>query len=287
MTMYPTPRSVRIQPNRGRRRRVGWIGGVPPGRRVGQRRRRGGFLGPPETEDRGIERDRFFGPPDTRDDRPYGGIPRPGSENRGIRPLPIPVRGVPNYQTGGGRPGGGGITPGPPQGSGSQVGTGTGGLPLDPAFEAGRRALEDELAAYLAGIAPQRDALLAQGNLAEARLGTNEGLDRRRMMDMLAERGAVGGGVQRFDEGNLATDYARQRQDLASQLAQGLAGFAGQEGEARGGYQRGLMELLLASAANAANSPYTPTPRPGGGRRRNRGGGGGRPRPNPRRRRRR
>jgi hypothetical protein len=135
-------------------------------------------------------------------------------------------------------------------------------MPLDPAFEAGRRMLDDELAARLAGLEPGRAALLAQGELGQARLGTNEKIDQGRMMEALAERGALFGGVQRKDQGELSTDYLRQRQDLANMQAQGLADFSTQEGEAQGGYQRGLMELLLASAANSAQSPYTPTPKP-------------------------
>jgi hypothetical protein len=149
------------------------------------------------------------------------------------------------------------------------------GLPLDPTFEAGRRMLDDELAARLAAFGPGRAALLAQGQLGEARLGTNEGIDRGRMMEQLAERGALFGGVQRKDEGELSTDYLRQRQDLANMQAQGLADFSAQEGEARGGYQRGLMELLMDSANRSAMSEYTPTPQPGSAPR-------PRPRPRPR-----
>lgn len=150
------------------------------------------------------------------------------------------------------------------------------GLQLNPFLEAGRRSLDDELAARLAGITPGREQLLAQGRLQEARLGTNEGLDRRRMMEMLAERGALGGGVQRIDEGNLATDYLRQRQDLAQMIAEGLAGFSGEEADARGDFQRGLSELYLEAASQQANDPYSPTgaanrnPRPGTPRRRRR-----------------
>jgi hypothetical protein len=160
-------------------------------------------------------------------------------------------------------PGAGYLGPPQTQPGGAGGAPAQGGLPLDPQFEAGRRILEDELAARLGGLGPLRAALQAQGQLQEARLGTNEGIDRSHMMTGLAERGALGGGVQRQDEAHLATDYMRQRQDLANMIAGGLADYANQEADARGGYQRGLMELLLSSANNSAQSPYTPTPHAG------------------------
>jgi hypothetical protein len=143
-------------------------------------------------------------------------------------------------------------------------------MPLDPMFEQGRRFLDDELAAILGTVPGAREQILASQGLAEARLGTNEAADFDQLRQVMAARGIFGSGIQRQDEGELGTDYLRQRQDLASNVGTSLADLARYEAEARANYARGLQELLMESAANSAASQYTPTPGPGTTNRRRR-----------------
>ncbi len=195
---------------------------------------------------------------------------------------PAPVGGWPGPV---GPPGGGpGGSPGgiPGGASGPNQPPGAGGLPLDPYFEAGRRSLDDMLAAQLAGLAPAREQIMAQQGLSEARLGTNEGNDIERLMSQMAARGILNSGIQRENRADLGTDYLRSRQDLTNMTAAQLAQLTGAEGDYRGDFQRQLMELLLQSAARNAQDPYAPIDTGtspgavgGGGRRRRRGGGGG------------
>lgn len=117
------------------------------------------------------------------------------------------------------------------------------------------------LASQLSPIAPGREQLLAGQQLQQTRLGTNEGIDQRSLLESLNARGAYGGGIQNRDMGRLGTDYLRQRQDLATTTAGGLSGYAQQEADARATYQRGLQELLLQLAQRQAVSPYAVTPR--------------------------
>lgn len=135
------------------------------------------------------------------------------------------------------------------------------GLPLDPFFEAGRRSLEDEMTGRLASIAGLRGQLGPERDLALARIGTNEGIDRRQLDEGLAGRGVFESGIRTRDQGMLGTQYLRTRQDLANDFGQRTAGLANQEADVRGGYQRGLMELLMDLANRQAQSPYAPTPR--------------------------
>jgi hypothetical protein len=165
-----------------------------------------------------------------------------------------------------GRPpgqGGGGGTPPPGGGGGGGDANGDGipdNLPLDAYFEAQRRQLNDALMARLGYINPQREQVGADRALQEARLSTNEGVDTNRLLEQLASRGAFGGGVQVRDQGYLGTDYLRQRQDLASQVAQAMSGLSQQESEAQSQYSQGLMEALLALAQRQAASQYAVTP---------------------------
>lgn len=179
---------------------------------------------------------------------------------------------VPPGANPGGRPPGqgGGTDTGGGAGGGTGGGTGGGGdangdgipdnLPLDAYFEAQRRQLNDALMARLGYINPQREQIGADRALQEARLNTNEGVDTNRLLEQLASRGAFGGGVQVRDQGYLGTDYLRQRQDLASQVAQSLSGLSQQESEAQSQYSSGLMEALLALAQRQAASQYAVTP---------------------------
>lgn len=146
---------------------------------------------------------------------------------------------------------------GPAAGGVGAGGTATGvGLPLDPLFEAQRRALEDALAAQLQPLGPARDRILAEQNLQQTRLGTNQGVDQRRLMDLMAARGIVNSGIQARDTGRLATDYLRQYQDLANTTAGQLGEVSTAEAGAQAEYQRGLMELLLALANRSSQDPY-------------------------------
>ena len=175
-------------------------------------------------------------------------------------PRPDPTGGGPGIPGGtpgpttGGQTGGGGTTP-PPGGTDPAT-----GLPLDAYFEAQRRALNDALMARLGASAPQRELIAAQQGLQTARLGTNEQVDTRHLLESLAGRGAFGGGIQTRDQGYLGTDYLRQRQDLASNVASGYAGLAQGDAEAQAQYSSGLVEALLALAQRQATSQYAPVP---------------------------
>jgi len=135
-------------------------------------------------------------------------------------------------------------------------------LPLDPYYEQQRRLLQDAYTARMGQIAPQREQVLADRTLQEARLGTNEGVDTRRMLESLAGRGAFGGGIQARDQGYLSTDYLRQRQDLATNVANALSQLSMGESEAGLQLNQGLMEALLELANRQAMSEYAVTPQP-------------------------
>jgi hypothetical protein len=135
-------------------------------------------------------------------------------------------------------------------------------MPLDPRFEAIRRALEANLQAELAGVNPAREALGAEKNVALARMATDEERAKRAAMENLAARGLATSPIAGVPLGELATEAARNRQDLAAAIAEALGGISQAEAGAYGDYQAGLAEALLQSGQESALSQYTPTPRP-------------------------
>jgi hypothetical protein len=65
----------------------------------------------------------------------------------------------------------------------------------------------------------------------------------------------------------LATDYARQHQDLATSIADALGGLSTQAGDVQSTYESDLLEALLGSAGrsaadtNAAVDQYSTSPK--------------------------
>lgn len=132
------------------------------------------------------------------------------------------------------------------------------GLPLSPEFEQGRRMLEDELAAALAQIQVGRDEIPAIVNMIEARLKNDEVDDVRRTNEAANARGLYNSGIRTTDVGRVNQAYGRQRQDVGTEMARTLRDLAGQESTARGGYDRGLLELLLEEGRRTAADPNAP-----------------------------
>ena len=175
--------------------------------------------------------------------------------------------------------GGGGQNGGPPQGFGQNQGQGQGqhqgtgasqnpgtiqqalaSLPLDPQFEAVRRVLEDNLARSLSEVQVGQQQVGAQQGLQTARMNTNQGNDQQQLLESMAGRGTLNSSIYGDQTGLLATDYARQHQDLANSIASSYSGLSNQAGDAYATYNQGLAEALLASGQNSANDPNAVTP---------------------------
>lgn len=133
-------------------------------------------------------------------------------------------------------------------------------LPLSPYFEAGRRSLNDQYSQTLAQINAGRSQVQPQLNLGLARLGTDQGIDYRRLQSTLADRGIYNSGVTNTSRNQLFTQYDRQRQDYAQQAQDQLGNFAQQDAQARLSYVQGLQQLLLAAAQAAAADPGLGSP---------------------------
>jgi hypothetical protein len=116
--------------------------------------------------------------------------------------------------------------------------------------------------------------------VALARLATNEGVDVQSLLENMAARGTVNSSIYGDNRNLLATDYARQHQDLATSIADALSGLSVQAGDVQSDYESQLYEALLGSAdrsaadENAAVDQYRTTkkPRKPRKRRRNRRG---------------
>ena len=145
--------------------------------------------------------------------------------------------------------------PGTPEAKLSEVEQALAQLPLDPQFEAIRRLLTAQRDQALAQVNAARGNLTAEQAVAQARLNTNAGVDQQRLMEAMAGRGIFNSSITTDNRGLLATDYARQQQDLTTSVAQALAGLSGDENAAYQNYDQGLIEALLSSAANSAADP--------------------------------
>lgn len=179
---------------------------------------------------------------------------------------------------------GGGAAPG---GTGAGTGAGGGGggaasgLRLSPEAEAVRRSLEDELSGTLAGLNVQREQIGPMMNAILTRLVENQNEDLRVTDENANERGLFHSGIRTRDRSRVTGGYDRQRQDLASSVAQQYAGLANQESGARSNFQKQWANALLGIAQNMANDPNAAVSAPSGGGGSggggNSGGGGGAP----------
>lgn len=133
-------------------------------------------------------------------------------------------------------------------------------MPIDPFYEQARRQLEDQLQAALAQITAQRPEMMASNNLFMQRLATNQGIDTHQLNASLAGHGIFNSGIRTVDTGRLNTQYDRQRQDQAFQLAQSLAGLSQQASTARLGFNQGIAEARLESARRLGSDPYAVLP---------------------------
>ncbi len=147
----------------------------------------------------------------------------------------------------------------PAQPSGGDTGAGVpGGVPLDPAYIAQQRMIQNQLNQTLQGTNPALEQIAAQQALAQARLGTNQSNDQQALMESLAGRGVLDSSLYGTNLGNLATNYLRQNQDLAGNVAQAYGGVYQDQQNAYNQAQQQLVEALIAASNNAATSTYTP-----------------------------
>lgn len=133
-------------------------------------------------------------------------------------------------------------------------------LPLDPAFEAQRRALENQLQTTLGSIGPAREQVASQENQALARMTTDEANATQNLNENLVGRGIEQSSIRPQLLGDLATQSLRNRQDLAGQVANAYGDIAQAATGAYGDYAQGLAEALLSLANRQATSPYSLTP---------------------------
>lgn len=137
--------------------------------------------------------------------------------------------------------------------------TSSGGFPLTGEFEAGRRALDDQLTGTLGSILAQRQLVGPQMNLYLTRLGNDQAIAARQLRESMADRGIYNSGITRQNQILQNTGFDRTRQDYGTNAAQQYSALAQQEQEARLSYSRGLQDLLLRIAAMQAGSPYLTT----------------------------
>jgi hypothetical protein len=95
--------------------------------------------------------------------------------------------------------------------------------------------------------------LSAEEQVALARLATNEGVDVQQLLENTAARGTLNSSIYGDDRSLLATDAARNRQDLASSIADALGGLSVQAGDVQSNYESDLMAALMGSADRSAN----------------------------------
>lgn len=136
------------------------------------------------------------------------------------------------------------------------------GLPLSPEFEAGRRALEDELSGTLASIATSREELMSMVELVKARLATDLADEKRMIDEQMNARGIFDSGVRTRDTNRAQFQSDRTLVDVGLDAAGKLNQLAASESGARSSYLKGLAELLMNAARNSATDENAPTPRP-------------------------
>lgn len=142
------------------------------------------------------------------------------------------------------------------------------GLPLDPAFEAQRRALEDSLASALLNIGIAREEIPAMVRMLSNRIMTDQQLANRQVNEAVNARGLYNSGIRQTELGIAGLPFDRARQDLALEAARQYQELLRREADARLAYQQGLTEALIALQQRVRELGV---PLAGGG-----GGGGGR-----------
>lgn len=147
---------------------------------------------------------------------------------------------------------GGGQSPGGGNQGGGNQGGGQPTLPLDPAFEAGRRALDDQLSATLAGLGASRQEIQATLALVMARLEQDRAEALSQTNEAANARGIYNSGIRFEDLGDVYSDFQRQQQDLAADAGRQARELAMAESGARADYGRGISELLADLAARSA-----------------------------------
>jgi hypothetical protein len=158
-------------------------------------------------------------------------------------------------------------TPGQPTGQPAPTGQ-TNTLPLDPIYEAQRQQAQAQFDRQMSAISAAGLRLTNEEAVALARLATNEGVDVQSLLENMAARGTVNSSIYGDNRNLLATDYARQHQDLATSIADALSGLSVQAGDVRSDYESQLYEALLGSAdrsaadENAAVDAYRTTKKP-------------------------
>lgn len=128
------------------------------------------------------------------------------------------------------------------------------GMPLDPNFILTRTGAQGQLSGTLAGLSGQRAYLGAQNELGLARLGTDERLQGDLLNEQLAGRGIYDSSIATDDRFNLATQYTRQRQDMANTMLQQYGALGSQANQAWLDYQNTLAQALYRSARDNTNS---------------------------------
>jgi hypothetical protein len=126
-------------------------------------------------------------------------------------------------------------------------------LPLDPIYEAQRQAAQANFDRQMSAIQASGLRLSAEEQVALARLATNEGVDVQQLLENTAARGTLNSSIYGDDRSLLATDAARNRQDLASSIADALGGLSVQAGDVQSNYESDLMAALMGSADRSAN----------------------------------
>lgn len=121
-------------------------------------------------------------------------------------------------------------------------------FPIDPLYEAQRRAADDALSAELASIGIARDQIPAVRDLLLARMATDQGETNRQINNVMNDRGIWDSGITTANIARSDLQYDRARQDQAFQFQQVLNELLGRESEATLGYDQNLMEAMLALA---------------------------------------
>jgi hypothetical protein len=131
-------------------------------------------------------------------------------------------------------------------------------LPLSPAFEAQRRAVNDQLSATLAQIGVAQQEIPAMVNMITARMSTQQGLDTNRLNESMIGRGLYDSSIRQQDTGYLNADYDRGRQDVAMDAVRQYRDLATQQSQARTYAEQQLAEMLLALAQETLGDPSAP-----------------------------
>ena len=166
-----------------------------------------------------------------------------------------------------------GSTPYRPSGSASQ-------LPLSSAYESGQRGLYGTLQGELGAINARRGQLPYEQNLqlgrynqdqqrGVGRINQDAGWQYGRTNENMSERGIFNSGLRDQQLGRDSALFQRQRQDLDTSIGRGredlgmnysreLSDLGQRESAAYGGYNRGLMDLMLQVAQSQGQDASLP-----------------------------